>query len=266
MIILRNQLTKEKYPFKITQFPDGTSQVWQIDPLPKKSDVVEVVWMFENEAEVFHLYQLNCLLQNFDYRQIVLIAPYLPYGRQDKRISNQSTFARSSFFKIIHQRYIGVETFDAHSLKNDDGYAYWEPIKSISPDLFFNSILNHDVICFPDEGAYTRYTFNREIPQIYAKKVRDQQTGQIQSLELQLTRTDLTNKDILIVDDICDGGGTFIQLAKELQKYNPRSIDLAVSHGLFSKGKQVLHDAGIRNIYTTNSLLRNPEGFKVIDY
>jgi hypothetical protein len=58
---------------------------------------------------------------------------------------------------------------------------------------------------------------------------------------------------------------TFIKVAQLLNsQYPPAQIDLAVSHGLFSKGKQVLFDAGISNIYTTNSLLRNPEGFNVL--
>lgn len=48
-----------------------------------------------------------------------------------------------------------------------------------------------------------------------------------------------------------------------VKQYKPAIVDLAVSHGIFSKGKGCLYNAGISNIYTTNSLLRNPEGFKV---
>ena len=41
---------------------------------------------------------------------------------------------------------------------------------------------------------------------------------------------------ILIVDDICDGGMTFIKVAEVLKNFGTKQIDLAVSHGLFSKG------------------------------
>ncbi|RYF48025.1 MAG: phosphoribosyltransferase [Cytophagaceae bacterium] len=56
----------------------------------------------------------------------------------------------------------------------------------------------------------------------------------------------------LIVDDICDGGGTFIGLAAELRKLNPERISLAVSHGIFSKGIDPLTN-WLDHVYTTDS-------------
>lgn len=58
-------------------------------------------------------------------------------------------------------------------------------------------------------------------------------------------------------DDLCDGGKTFTVLAKELHKHNPAKLDLAVSHGFFTKGEGILFDCGYTNVYTTNSLLQN---------
>jgi ribose-phosphate pyrophosphokinase len=54
-----------------------------------------------------------------------------------------------------------------------------------------------------------------------------------------------------VVDDICDGGATFIELAKHLS--NPASLTLCVTHGIFSKGVERLFDAGYTKIITTNS-------------
>ena len=44
---------------------------------------------------------------------------------------------------------------------------------------------------------------------------------------------------------------------------NCNNFDLTVSHGIFSKGKDILYDAGYNNIYTTNSLLSNTEEFRI---
>lgn len=55
---------------------------------------------------------------------------------------------------------------------------------------------------------------------------------------------------ICIVDDICDGGRTFIEAAKLLQRLEPKEIHLYVSHGIFSKGLKVLTEAGISKIFT----------------
>jgi ribose-phosphate pyrophosphokinase len=68
---------------------------------------------------------------------------------------------------------------------------------------------------------------------------------------------------LLVIDDLCDGGATFISIAKVLKKVFPNpDLHLYVTHGGFSRGKEVLTDVGYK-VYTTNSLIKNVEGFKV---
>ena len=53
--------------------------------------------------------------------------------------------------------------------------------------------------------------------------------------------TDIEN--FIIIDDICDGGATFVNIAKELKQLNPSAaLHLVVTHGLFTKGFDVLSD------------------------
>ncbi|MAX71916.1 MAG: hypothetical protein CMC76_12600 [Flavobacteriaceae bacterium] len=74
---------------------------------------------------------------------------------------------------------------------------------------------------------------------------------------------DLQGKDCLIVDDICDGGGTFIGLAKELKKHNAGNLYLAVSHGIFSKGLEELNQY-FTKIFTTDSFKTVNEGVELL--
>lgn len=255
-------INKKETPFEVTKFPDGTSQVWKIQgSSPTEKDTTVIQWLFENEAELFQVCQLSTLLYKKCNVNPILDCPYLPYGRQDKNISNSTSFAQKVFMKLVRiSGILHVQTYDAHSLQ--------ENIVSRGPHEFHLSVFDHDVICFPDKGALYRYgTANgfHGAPYIYCNKVRDQLTGEITGLEIDgnIRTQSIEDLKILIVDDICDGGMTFIKVTEELNKFKPKQVDLAVSHGLFTKGKQCLHDAGITNIYTTNSLLRNPEGFKV---
>ena len=68
---------------------------------------------------------------------------------------------------------------------------------------------------------------------------------------------DLKGCDCLIVDDICDGGGTFIGLANELKNKNAGKLYLAVSHGIFSRGFDDLEKC-FTKIFTTDSI-KKPE-------
>ena len=85
-----------------TIFPDKTSQVWKIPKshFNKKENVI--TWEFENEGEFMHLAQLKVLL-DIDYfsSKVVLDMPYLPYARQDKDITNESTFALYPFALLL---------------------------------------------------------------------------------------------------------------------------------------------------------------------
>ena len=84
---------------------------------------------------------------------------------------------------------------------------------------------------------------------IRADKLRNLSTGDI--LETVVYGDVVGN--ITIVDDLCDGGKTFIELAKVLKQKGAEKINLYVTHGIFSKGTYPLYTAGIDYIITTNS-------------
>lgn len=58
--------------------------------------------------------------------------------------------------------------------------------------------------------------------------------------------------DYMIVDDLCDGGGTFLGIASDLREKGAERVFLVVSHAIFSKGVEVF-DGLIDKVYCTNS-------------
>ena len=91
-------------------------------------------------------------------------------------------------------------------------------------------------------------------------KERDVATGNLTGFSL--VSGNVAGKDVLIVDDLCDAGGTFIGSAQVLRDAGARSVSLYVTHGVFSKGVENLLNNGIDAIYTTTSFasseLRDP--------
>ncbi len=98
-------------------------------------------------------------------------------------------------------------------------------------------------------------------------KMRDVKTGNLS--DFKTMESDFEGKICFIVDDIYDGGGTFVGLSALLKRHNAGKIVLIVSHGIFSKGFDLAH---IDAIYTTNSfkdfenLPDNVTCFAVSDY
>jgi ribose-phosphate pyrophosphokinase len=234
-----------------TIFSDNTSQIWKIHESLFET-ASEIEWIFGGDQEVFHLFQLAILCRSKGVKSLNLLTKYLPYARQDKPISNESTFALHVFSKIINQiNFDSIFCYDPHS----------DIAKKLINNLFcidvgshvyrFFTENNYDVVLYPDLGAKTRYSELYGLPYIYADKKRDQLTGNIEGLDVI---GDCDGKTVLIVDDICDGGGTFIIAAKELYDKGAIDVGLFVSHGIFSKGKEVLYNAGINKVFSLNNL------------
>jgi ribose-phosphate pyrophosphokinase len=238
-------ITLNGMPISATLFPDRTSQVWKI-PEDEFLPSSRIVWSFDNESELIHLVQLQALLRSRGIRASLHL-PYLPYARQDKAIDNAQTFALTPFLRLIGSLgFTSVSAFDPH---NSAAVATHLPnfvaLPATPAIQFAINALKPDLVCYPDRGALERYNNLLDFPSIYATKVREQSSGRIESITLSGA---CDGKNVLMVDDICDGGMTFIKLAETLKA--SRDIHLYVSHGLFSKGVEVLRRAGIQRIFT----------------
>ena len=119
-----------------------------------------------------------------------------------------------------------------------------------------NGRSSQTAIVSPDAGALKKiYDVAKEFGitnVVTASKVRDISTGNIVRTELPIM--DLTDiQDIIIIDDICDGGRTFIELAKVIKEQTDKPIHLIITHGIFSAGFSEL-EKYFESIYTTDSI------------
>lgn len=254
------KLNGEKVP--VTIFPDGTHQVWKLTDsqmnYASTSPEVEVFWDFENQSEVFDVMQLADLLMSIEdnwHKRLILNCPYLPYARQDKLITNKSCFALNTFIAAMSPFDV-IRTVDAHNL---EFFRYSSrAVENTFPIEVINSIIsneNVDLIVFPDNGAASRY--EEFVPEgikfISAEKSRDQLTGAILGITIDSEAVSEAS-NVLVWDDICDGGATFIGLASHFKP--TKKLMLYVSHGIFSKGTDCLFSAGYNKLFTRNGEVR----------
>ena len=191
--------------------------------------------------------------------QMTLRLPYLPYSRQDRVANPGEALSAKVFADMINAlNFKKVFTYDAHS---DVGVACLDNCESSSQSYLLDELIGNDVmqdytLISPDAGA-TKKTlavakYFEGLKVINCDKIRDTMTGEITGTYVNWGFS-MKDMRLLIVDDICDGGMTFIKIAEAVQKFKPKSIDLFVTHGIFSKGLEVLIDSGIRHVYTTDS-------------
>lgn len=179
---------------------------------------------------------------------VALCCPYLPGARQDR----DAPLTARVYAELLNQAgFCAVVAVDPHS---DVMPALIDRFSAIKPAELVRNALNAadyvGVIC-PDAGAAKRtegVAASLELPVFYARKRRDFATGKLSGFACE-TLPDQGR--LLAVDDICDGGGTFLGLA-DATGLPPERLDLWVSHGVFSAGSMRLGERYGR-IVTTDS-------------
>ncbi|ALH47104.1 putative ribose-phosphate pyrophosphokinase [Escherichia phage SUSP2] len=186
-----------------------------------------------------------------------VIFAYLPNARYDRHMFKGDAAALKVFANLVNAMdFDAVCALDAHSDVADNLFKCFQNIPQKEVAAHYASEPTIDFLVAPDAGAAKKIAETaKEVdkPYVTMAKVRDLKTGEITGMRL-LDDVDLTGKTVLIIDDICDGGRTFIEAAKYLREAGAAKVELYVTHGIFSKGVENLLDNGISHIYTTDSL------------
>jgi ribose-phosphate pyrophosphokinase len=194
-------------------------------------------------------------LRRMGIKEISVLIPYFPAARQDRVMVAGEPLTVKVYADIINSLQLcKVIVFDPHSEVTP---ALLNNCEVIGNQQFIENIVSHIgeevVLISPDGGAlkkiYKVSEYLGGVEVVECSKSRDVKTGKLTGFKVYAD--DLGGKDCLIVDDICDGGGTFIGLAAALKKKNAGKLYLAVSHGIFSKGFDDL--ACFERIFTTDS-------------
>jgi ribose-phosphate pyrophosphokinase len=215
----------------------------------------------------------NKALREIGVKEVKLEISYLLGARSDRKFETGSVnYIKEVLAPIINmQNFSSVTVLDPHSdvteacINNFIKQTQYSHgfIAFVLRDYFVGRSTDYSKmrLISPDAGALKKiYSVAKDcgvLNVITASKVRDLSTGKILHTEVPLANIDSRPTVFVIVDDICDGGRTFIEVAKAIRTRRPMpeyqdKIFLVVSHGIFSNG---LYDLSkwVDGIYSTNS-------------
>jgi ribose-phosphate pyrophosphokinase len=267
--------------YKISSFPDGQHQVdinletvdfdTTMDYIPyiDWSKEIQIKSRLNNWIDLEIIACTVASLKEIGYKRIHLYIPYVVGARSDRKFTNGG----NNYLKHVicpALNHLGLESItviDPHSdclemginnYKKIDNYNLitWSLGKIYNTPPHLARDMNNFIFASPDAGASKKIFkvaeklgYKEDI--IICGKDRDENG--------KLTRTIVpilpyTEKDIIIIDDICDGGRTFINIVEEIRKtegFNGK-IYLITTHGIFSAGFKELSKY-FDGIYCTNS-------------
>jgi ribose-phosphate pyrophosphokinase len=253
---------KSQIKFHISKFPDGQQTIDIDDVEQLNSENIKIYSRIRSFRDLEIIIAANQILRTAAVASVSLYAPYFLGARSDRRFKKGGTnYLKNVIAPIINsQNFDCVLTLDPHS---DVLEACLNNFEKISNSLVVQSALDvigkdNVILVSPDGGALKKiYDVAEEfdIPNIItAMKHRDIKTGNITHTEVPLSES-IYYKDskFVIVDDICDGGRTFIELTKAIrEKVTDAKIYLVVTHGIFSSGFDQLN-VYFDKVFTTNS-------------
>lgn len=199
------------------------------------------------------LLTVDALRRKYHGLDISLTLAYVPYARQDRVCNEGESLSIAIMASLINScGFSEVKIYDPHS--------------DVTPALINNCTIVDQIKIFrgvkqywgdtwivaPDAGAYKKsHKFAEAVNAsgvITCNKIRNLKTGKIEGLKCD---EDVTGKELLVLDDIAEGSATFVHVAN-LFGDKPTKIELAITHGIFSKGVDVVSHI-YDHIYATNS-------------
>lgn len=189
--------------------------------------------------------------------EATFVIPYMPFSRHDRKNDYFDSMPMGLVREILDT--VHVVTVDPHSDVTSawfPSYPQSEVVKLYEAAGIFD---NNAMIAIPDAGATKKvhsWLGGRDVVQCL--KTRDTKTGKLSGFEV-IHPEMVDGRNVVIIDDICDGGGTFIGLADKLLEAGAYSLRLGVTHGLFTKGLGVLEDYYTR-IYTLDTCIVSNAG------
>ena len=243
--------------YELIQFPDGQPHIRLANALSILDECC-IISRYSNPSDYFRIAFSVDALRRSGCINIHLIITYMMGARMDRvMLSGEPLSIKVIADALNILNFRSIKVFDPHSDVTCAVLHQASPISNIelvrkSLEHFREKYSNEVTLIAPDAGAAKKTNKVAEVLGISniveCSKKRNLKDGKLSGFKVN-TET-LEGITCFITDDICDGGGTFIGIAKELKNLKADKVVLVVSHGIFSKGYNL---ENIDYVYTTNS-------------
>lgn len=206
-----------------------------------------VLWNYETDASIFELLLFDEVMAKLKHNY-KLVVGYMPYSRMDRTNEKNTAFSLKVLTQLLSEQTSALKeifVLDPHSPETlskfkEYGMKVQEVDYSLADEVmeFANVNLDETWIVFPDNGAANRYDYYKYPNVIICEKTRNFATGTIESVKAKITRTkgSITkemNPNLIVIDDLCSYGGTFVKALEAIETHPTIHFDeawLVVTH------------------------------------
>lgn len=206
-----------------------------------------VLWNYETDASIFELLLFDEVMTKLKHNYKLVIG-YMPYSRMDRTNEKNTAFSLKVLTQLLSEQTSALKeifVLDPHSPETISKFKeYGMKVQKVDYSLadevmeFANVNLDETWIVFPDNGAANRYDYYKYPNVIICEKTRNFATGAIESVKPDIARFDGTSvikgmypkgmkQNLIVIDDLCSYGGTFIKALEAIEKHPQINFDKA---------------------------------------
>lgn len=274
--------------YEISKFPDGQQALKIVEKgyssfysLKNNNQDITIKSRLNNFKDLELIICANQCLKEIGVQRVSLYIPYCTGGRSDRKFEEGGiNYIKTVVAPIINsQNFEKVTVIDPHSDVLEACINNFE--SRDNHDLVLRALKDIDnkdgakdriVLVSPDAGALKKvFKIQQKFgikQMLIGSKERDLK-GNITHTSVSGFDVSMREKTFVIVDDICDGGRTFIEISKVIKEhyhmYGGAKVVLIVTHGIFSKGFDTIFEH-IDEVYTTDSIKEFESNDKLNQY
>jgi ribose-phosphate pyrophosphokinase len=252
----------------VSKFNDGEIQISLVDSVRNKDVFILQSTCLSNAQSIndnlMELFLLVRTAKRASAASITAVIPYYGYARQDRKTSGRVPISAADVAFMLENAGVDrVVTVDLHC-GQIQGFFHYAPVDNLFASSMFVSHyarkdLQNLVVVSPDAGGVER-----------AKKFMENLAKEGMSSEMALISKqrkkagvvgsmnligDVTNADCIIIDDMCDTGGTIVKAAELLKKEGANRVFVAVTHPVFSgEALKKIGNSTIDEMVVTNTI------------
>jgi len=253
-------LAGETLAYSMRRFPDGEIYL-RVDGDVRGRAVIMVCTLHDPDTRFLPLALMSDNLRELGAGMIGLVAPYLPYMRQDRRFQPGEALTSSSFARLLSAKCDWLVTVDPHLHRRKslaEIYTIPAAVAHAAPLLarWIREQAENPVVVGPDEESEQWVRGVAEaVPCPYRVLKKERRGDRDVSVSAIPDIEDWTGRTPVLVDDITSSGRTMIETVSQWTRAGlPAPACLAI-HGVFARGAhEDLRQAGAARIVTTNSI------------
>lgn len=257
---LADQLGCALFPIACHRFPDGESKI-RIDPAGL-GDALLYASLDDPNAKMIELLLAADALHSPDGRRPTLIAPYLPYMRQDRAFHVGEAVSQKIMGRLLGEAFAALVTVEPHLHRTSSLGAVIPHSRAFSlsgagpvADLLRSEGGGPALLVGPDdESANLTAPVAAALDWPFAL-LRKTRSGDRDVSVTKPSRLPEPGQRVILLDDVCSTGMTFAAAARSLAEAGAAEIEAVVLHALFDQpSEDLMIKAGIKRLRSFDSV------------